>query len=79
MALLTGASSSIRNAFLEDQDISHLPSGNMLLHTIDQQSEVNFNSTGLSLEPSIDEDDYLFTLESSEGITDLFDVTPFNV
>lgn len=76
---VAGAPSSIRNAFLEDQDISHEPSGNLLLHTIDQQSEMQLNSTGLSLEPAIDDEDYLFTLESSEGITDLFDVTPFNV
>lgn len=72
-----GAPSSIRNAFLEDQDISHEPLGNLLLQTTDQ-AEMQFNATGLSLEPPLN-DEYLFSLESSEGITDLFDVTTFAV
>lgn len=66
-----GAPSSIRNAFLEDQDISHEPSGPLGLQTIDQQA--------LALDPPLDDNDYLFTLENTEGITDLFDVTPFNI
>lgn len=74
-----GAPSSIRNAFLEDQDISHDPSGPIGLQTIDQQDEAHLHATALSLEPPLDEEDYLFTLQNTEGITDLFDVTPFNV
>lgn len=79
---VTGAHSSIRNAFLEDQDISHEPSGPLGLQTIDQQAGSNDPhnlSTALSLDPPLDEDDYLFTLENTEGITDLFDVAPFNI
>ena len=76
---LSGAPSSIRNAFLEDQDISHDPSGPIGLQTIDQQDEAHLHTTALSLEPPLDEEDYLFTLQNTEGITDLFDVTPFNV
>lgn len=75
-----GAHSSLKNAFLEDQDISHDPSGPIGLQTIDQKEELLLNeATMLQLDPPIDEEDYLFTLRTSEGITDMFDIASFNV
>lgn len=70
-----GAPSSLRNAFLEDQDISHEPSGPIGFQTTDQQTEVadtSTLSTSLELQSSIS--DYLFSLQSSDGIADLFEI-----
>ncbi|XP_052765473.1 transcription factor E2F3-like [Mya arenaria] len=61
---------SLKNALLEDQDISPDLGQSLLMQTEDQHSDDNF----VQLEPPIGAlDDYMFSLEETEGISDLFD------
>ena len=64
-------SSTCKNALLEDQDISPDSFHNILPQTEDQDF--------LSIEPPISLDDYLFSMDSSEGISDLFDAYDFDI
>jgi len=72
---------------MEDQDIS--PSAEaarpLLLQTEDQLGSVNETDVDsafidedsvsfIPLSPSVNPDDYLFTLDDSEGISELFDI-----
>ncbi|ESP03402.1 hypothetical protein LOTGIDRAFT_171492 [Lottia gigantea] len=59
----------LRNAFLDDEDISPENNFNLLQQTEDQIIDAPF----VQLEPPIDLDDYIFGLDG-EGISDLFDV-----
>jgi len=60
----------LKNALLEDQDISPDLGQSLLLQTEDQNADDNF----VQLEPPIGAlDDYMFSLEETEGISDLFD------
>ncbi|KAH3859771.1 hypothetical protein DPMN_102594 [Dreissena polymorpha] len=61
----------MKNALLEDQDISPNLDHSLLLQTEDQhQNDDNF----VQLEPPIGAlEDYMFSLEETEGISDLFD------
>ncbi|CAG2210680.1 E2F3 [Mytilus edulis] len=61
--------SSVKNALLEDQDISPDSFQNILPQTEDQDF--------FSIEPPVSLDDYLFSMDSSEGISDLFDGVRF--
>ncbi|XP_052271226.1 transcription factor E2F3-like isoform X2 [Dreissena polymorpha] len=62
---------TMKNALLEDQDISPNLDHSLLLQTEDQhQNDDNF----VQLEPPIGAlEDYMFSLEETEGISDLFD------
>uniref|UniRef100_A0A0L8I640 E2F/DP family winged-helix DNA-binding domain-containing protein n=1 Tax=Octopus bimaculoides TaxID=37653 RepID=A0A0L8I640_OCTBM len=59
---------SLKNALLEEQDISPDASINLLQQTEDQ----NLDSTLTHLEPPIYMEDYMFNLNDGEGITDFF-------
>ncbi|XP_013413632.1 transcription factor E2F6 [Lingula anatina] len=62
---------TLKHALLDDQDISPDAEGQSLLQqTEDQHFDVPF----VCLEPPLSEEDYMFSLEDSEGISDLFDV-----
>ncbi|XP_053381995.1 transcription factor E2F2-like [Mercenaria mercenaria] len=63
---------ALKNALLEDQDISPDLGHSLLLQTEDQNLDENFVSLG-PLE------DYMFSLEDGEGISDLFDAYPFDL
>ncbi|XP_050407380.1 transcription factor E2F3 [Patella vulgata] len=63
------ASRGIKNALLEDEDISPENNFNLLQQTEDQIIDTPF----VQLEPPIDLEDYIFGLDG-EGISDLFDV-----
>ncbi|VDI19128.1 transcription factor E2F3 [Mytilus galloprovincialis] len=63
--------SSVKNALLEDQDISPDSFQNILPQTEDQDF--------FSIEPPVSLDDYLFSMDSSEGISDLFDAYDFDI
>lgn len=66
----------MKNALLEDQDISPDLGQSLLLQTEDQNIDDNF----VQIEPPLgDIDDYVFSLEEGEGISDLFDTYPFNL
>ena len=61
---------------LEDQDISPDLSQSLLLQTEDQNIDDNF----VTIEPPLGElEDYMFSLEEGEGISDLFDNYPFDL
>lgn len=63
----------LKNALLEDQDISPDLGHSLLLQTTDQHIDDNF----VHLEPPIGGlDDYIFSLGEGEGISDLFDNFP---
>ena len=62
----------LKNALLEDQDISPDLSTSLLLQTTDQHIDDNF----VHLEPPLGLDDYIFSLGEGEGISDLFDNFP---
>ncbi|GAB1603704.1 transcription factor E2F3-like isoform X1 [Argonauta hians] len=59
---------SLKNALLEEQDISPDANTNLLQQTEDQ----NLDSTLTHLEPPIYMEDYMFNLTDEEGITDFF-------
>jgi hypothetical protein len=63
--------SNVKNALLEDQDISPDSFRNILPQTEDQDF--------LCIEPPISLDDYLFSMDNSEGISDLFDAYDFDI
>ncbi|KAK6167522.1 hypothetical protein SNE40_021526 [Patella caerulea] len=63
------SSRGIKNALLEDEDISPENNFNLLQQTEDQIIDTPF----VQLEPPIDLEDYIFGLDG-EGISDLFDV-----
>lgn len=63
--------SNVKNALLEDQDISPDSFRNILPQTEDQDF--------LCIEPPISLDDYLFSMDNSEGICDLFDAYDFDI
>ena len=63
----------LKNALLEDQDISPDLGTSLLLQTTDQHIDDNF----VHLEPPLGGlDDYIFSLGEGEGISDLFDSFP---
>jgi hypothetical protein len=65
----------MKNALLEDQDISPDLTASLLLQTTDQNLDDNF----VQLEPPLGPlEDYIFSLEEGEGISDLFDSYPFD-
>ncbi|XP_046546003.1 transcription factor E2F3-like [Haliotis rubra] len=59
----------LKNALLEEEDLSPDCNQSLLLQTEDQ----NFDSPFVHLEPPLDVDDYMFGLTDCEGISDLFD------
>ena len=62
---------TMKNALLEDQDISPDSIKNILPQTEDQDF--------FSIEPPISLDDYLFSMDNNEGISDLFDAYDFDI
>jgi hypothetical protein len=66
---LFSANPKLKNALLEEQDISPDNCRDILLQTEDQ----NLDHPFLQLEPPLSESDYTFSLEDAEGISDLFD------
>ncbi|XP_074657236.1 transcription factor E2F3-like [Tubulanus polymorphus] len=63
---------ALRNALLEQQDISPENDRNLFLKTEDQHSD-DVPAPFLQLEPPICDEDYTFSLDYSEGLSDLFD------
>ena len=59
---------SLKNALLEEQDISPDANTNLLQQTEDQ----NLDPTLIHLEPPIYMEDYMFNLTEEDGISDLF-------
>lgn len=67
---------ALKNALLEDQDISPDLGQSLLLQTEDQNIDENF----VQIEPVLGHlEDYMFSLEEGEGISDLFDSYPFDL
>ena len=65
---------TLKHALLEEQDISPENERTNLMQTEDQ----NLDTTPfVHLEPPLNEEDYIFSLEDSEGISDLFDAYDF--
>ncbi|GAB6019424.1 E2F transcription factor 3 [Chamberlinius hualienensis] len=58
----------------EQDDLGPMGSKSFLLQTEDQ----NLNFPFLTLEPPLSDDDYSFTLDEGEGLTDLFDLYNFD-
>ena len=70
------ANPALKNALLEDQDISPDLGHSLLLQTEDQNIDENF----VQVEPILGSlEDYMFSLEEGEGISDLFDSYPFDL
>lgn len=67
--------STVKNALLEDQDISPDIDGNILPQTEDQELDSPF----IHLDAPLSMDDYIFNLDDGEGISDLFDAYDFPV
>lgn len=65
----------MKNALLEDQDISPDIDGNILPQTEDQELDSPF----IHLDAPLSMDDYIFNLDDGEGISDLFDAYDFPV
>lgn len=63
---------ALRNALLSAQDISPESTNNLFFQTDDQNMQ-NFDAHFEQLEPSITDDDYIFSLEPEEGLNELFD------
>ncbi len=63
---------TLRGALLEEHDLNpDSDTQNLFLNTMDQ----NFDTpTFEHLEPPFIDDDYMFSLEQNEGISDLFDI-----
>ncbi|KAK3088546.1 hypothetical protein FSP39_020420 [Pinctada imbricata] len=72
---IAGGSGGVKNALLEDQDISPDSLSNILPQTEDQDLDIPF----IHLEAPLSMDDYLFSLDDGEGISDLFDAYDFNI
>ncbi|KAL3891671.1 hypothetical protein ACJMK2_003923 [Sinanodonta woodiana] len=66
---------NLRNALIEDQDISPDLHTNLLQQTEDQDLDENF----VPIEPPLALDDFMFGLEEGEGISDLFDNYSFDL
>nr|WAM57595.1 E2F transcription factor 3 [Mulinia lateralis] len=67
---------TLKNALLEDQDISPDLGHSLLLQTEDQNADDNF----IQIEPPLGPlEDYMFSLEQGEGISDLFDSYSFDL
>ncbi|XP_061175785.1 transcription factor E2F3-like [Saccostrea echinata] len=66
--------STVKNALLEDQDISPDIDGNILPQTEDQELDSPF----IHLDAPLSMDDYIFSLGDGEGISDLFDECDFD-
>ena len=66
---------ALKNALLEDQDISPNLGQSLLLQTEDQNIDDNF----VHIEPPIELDEYIFSLGEGEGISDLFDNYSFEL
>lgn len=67
-------------ALLEEQDISPDSIENLLPQTEDQHfgsDPQNFDIPFVQLEPPMAMEDYMFSLEDGEGISDLFDACDF--
>ncbi|OWF38896.1 Transcription factor E2F3 [Mizuhopecten yessoensis] len=67
--------SGVKNALLEYQDISPDSVKNLLQQTEDQEIDAPF----MALEPPLDMDEYIFSLNGGEGISDLFDAYDFDI
>ncbi|KAF7990901.1 hypothetical protein HCN44_000706 [Aphidius gifuensis] len=71
--------SGMRDALLsESDDFGPMGGGRFQLQTDDQNSSIDINTFDLgesllSLEPPLSENDYAFTLDHGEGLSDLFD------
>ena len=66
----------MQGALISDQDISPDCPVNLFLHTDDQNAFDHFEH----LEPPLSDDDYMFSLQPAEGISDLFDVdAPYDI
>ena len=65
----------MKNALLEDQDIDPDIVSNILPQTEDQDLDIPF----IHLEAQLSMDDYLFSLDDGEGLSDLFDAYDFNI
>ena len=69
--------SSFRHALLEEQTIApELDHNPLLLNTDEQDLVQQLDSAFEQLEPPLE--DYMFSLEQGEGISDLFDVDAFD-
>ena len=64
---------TLRHSLVEDDIYSD--TRNLLLHTEDQICDAHFEH----LEPTLSEEDYIFSLEQDEGITDLFDINACDI
>lgn len=71
----TKSQSTVKNALLEDQDISPDIDGNILPQTEDQELDAPF----IHLDAPLSMDDYIFNLDDGEGISDLFDAYDFDI
>lgn len=67
---------ALRNALLEEQDISPNSQDHLFLHTDDQHTDTTQFE---HLEPPLSEEDYMFSLTQAEGISDLFDITDIDL
>lgn len=65
----------VKNALLEDQDISPDVEKNILPQTEDQELDSPF----IHLDAPLSMDDYIFSLDDGEGISDLFDAYDFDI
>ena len=73
MFCMTG-DQTLRAAALLEDDIYN-DNRTLLLHTEDQNCDLHFEH----LEPTLSEEDYIFSLEQDEGITDLFDINTCDI
>ncbi len=75
LLLFSGADPLFRHALLDSEDISAEIDAQLLLHTDDQNLDAHFES----LEPPLEDSDYLFSLDQGEGISDLFDIDDIQI
>ena len=73
LSLCVSGDVTLRHSLVEDDIYSD--TRNLLLHTEDQICDAHFEH----LEPTLSEEDYIFSLEQDEGITDLFDINACDI
>lgn len=66
----------MKNALLEYQDISPDSVKNLLQQTEDQDMDA---SPFMALEPPLDMEEYILSLNEGDGISDLFDAYDFDL
>ena len=69
------ADPTLRHALLDTQDLLPDEDNSLFLNTNDQFDAESF----AQLEPPLSEEDYMFSLEQNEGISDLFDIDTCNL